>query len=375
MIYLDYSATTPVNKEVLDCFYDASLKYIGNPNSSHKLGKIALDAINESTTKIKKMLNLSEDMEIIYTSGASEANNLAIKGVAFKNKRKKHIITTLLEHSSVIGPIGYLQSNGFEIDFLKLNEYGQIDIDYLKSIIREDTILVSISSVNSEVGIREQVNEIGKLLKEYNDIVYHVDFTQSIGKEELDFEYVDMFSFSAQKFYGLKGVGALVKKKNIKLEPIIHGGKSTTIYRSGTPAIALILSLEKALELSLKDIKEKYDYVKTLKELLLDYFKNLDYVVINSNEYSIPHIVNISLKNIDSNIFLDKLEQQEIYISSQSACSIKDTPSRIILALTNNQELARSSLRISLSHLTTNEDLETFIKSFQKIYSEITKEV
>lgn len=370
MIYLDYSATTPTSKEVLDSFNESSLKYIGNPNTNHKLGKQAKNKIDNVTLNIMHMLSLGDDYEIVYTSGASESNNLAIKGIMQKNKNK-HIITTLLEHSSVIGPVSYLQANGYEVDFLKLDHNGKIDIEYFKSILTKKTALVSISSVNSELGIKEDIQIISEILKEYENCMLHVDVTQSIGKHNIDLTHVDMASFSAQKFYGIKGIGALIKKKVIKLEPLIHGGKSTTIYRSGTPALPLIASLETAIKFALKDINLKYDYVLKLNEDLKEYFKQFNNVYINSNKYCIPHILNISIKKPNIDLFLKKLNDSEIYVSTQSACSMKDTPSRIIMTLTKDHDLAKSSIRISLSHLTTKDELEIFKTKFQEIYKEL----
>ena len=357
MIYLDYSATTPTDKDVLDIFYKSSLEYIGNPNSSHKLGKMGYEKISLATNNIINMLNLDDSFDLIYTSGASEANNLAIKGLAEKSKTK-HIITTLLEHSSVIGPISYLQKEGYEIDFLKLDDNGQIDLDYLKSILKEDTFLVSISSVNSEVGIKEKLKEISEIVKKFPNCKLHVDVTQSIGKHQIDLNYVDMASFSAQKFYGIKGIGGLIKKKDIKLEPMIHGGKSTTIYRSGTPALPLILSLEKALEKTLSKIDENFNYVLNINKELKEFLNKYDKVHINSNDRCIPHILNVSIKDLNSKQILEHFDKNDIYISTQTACSIDDTPSRIVMALTKSHDLARSSFRISLSHLTTKEEIE-----------------
>ena len=243
LIYLDYSATTPVDSEVIRTFSKACEDYWANPNSLHKEGVKANSLINAATEQIASILGVNSS-EIIYTSGASEANNMAIKGICFKYKnRGKHIITTTLEHSSVLEVFKYLENEGFEVSYAKLDENGVVDIDELKKIIRDDTILVSICSVNSEVGVRQPVEEIGLLLKDYPKLYFHCDVTQSIGKEKVDFTNIDLASFSGQKFYGMKGVGCLIKKESIILESLIHGGKSTTVFRSGTPATALIVSL------------------------------------------------------------------------------------------------------------------------------------
>ena len=366
MVYLDYSATTPVNKEVLESFSKACLEYIGNPNSLHKLGTEANSLIEKATIQIADLLKVKPS-EIIYTSGSSESNNLAIKGVAFKHSnRGKHIITTSLEHSSVTAPINYLASIGYDIDIVKLDENGRVDIDNLKSLMRDDTILVSIISVNSETGIVQPIDEIKKIVKEYPKCYLHVDMTQSVGKTKVDLSDIDLVSFSSHKFYGMKGIGVLVKKENVDILPLIHGGKSTTIYRSGTPCLPLIVSLAKALRLILENLDEKYKKVLELNNYLKENIKDLDNVYINSNDYSIPHILNISCIGIKPETMLHALEEDEIYISTQSACSSNNSVSKAVLSVTHDEKRASSSIRVSLSYLTTKEEIDLFIKSFKK---------
>lgn len=371
MIYLDYSATTPVNKDVLDSFNKACLNYPGNPNSLHKLGVDAKKLIDDATKQIANLLNVKEK-EIIYTSGSSEANNTAIKGVALKyQNRGKHIITTSLEHSSVIGPLNFLEQNGFDVDFVPLKENGTVDLDSLKSLIREDTILVSVCSVNSEVGIINPILEIGEILKEYPKCLFHVDMTQSIGKINIPLDNIDLVSFSGHKIYGLKGIGVLIKKENVNIEPLIHGGKSTTSFRSGTPAGPLIVSISKALRLAFENIDDKYNYVKKLNQRLKDDLKQYKDVYINSNDNCLPHVLNISVIGIKPETFQHALEQDEIYISTQTACSKIGKPSLAVLSVTNDELRASSSLRISLSHLTKDNEIEQFLKSFSKCYNHL----
>ena len=372
MIYLDYSATTPVNEEVLDSFCKCSKEYIGNPNSLHSLGIKSKEIIDASTKQIKELLNL-ENVDIIYTSGSSESNNLAIKGICSKyQNRGKHIITTPLEHSSIYGPINYLVDNGFEVSFVKLDDNGMVDINNLKELIREDTILVSINAVNSEIGLLQPIEEIGELLSLYPKIFFHADLTQAIGKVNIDTKNIDLFSFTAHKFYGLKGIGCLVKKDKIVIEPLIHGGKSTTIYRSGTPVPALIVSLAKALRLALDSLEKKYNKIlesnNYLKEKLLTY----DKVRINSNDKCIPHILNLSILGVKPEVMLHALESDDIFISTQSACSLTNTSSKAVLSVTNDIDRAQSSIRISISSLTTKKELDTFLKSFDKCYNKLT---
>lgn len=365
MIYLDYSATTPVNDEVLDTFYKVSKNFVGNPNSLHKLGVEAKELIDASTRQIEDILKL-HDKEVIYTSGASEANNTAIMGVVKKYpNRGHHIITTRLEHSSIIAPISALQNEGYEVSFVDLDENGLVTIENLKKLIRDDTVLVSIGCVNSELGIIQDIDRLGKFLKDYPKLIFHSDITQAIGKIKLNLDNVDLASFSAQKFYGLKGVGCLIKNKNIKIEPLIYGGKSTTVYRSGTPAVALIASLAKALRLVYEDFDNRYNYVKSLNSYLREELSKIDGVHINSSLESSPYILNISIKNIKSEVMLHALESEDIYISTQTACS-KGGSSIGVFEITKNEDYALHSLRISLSYLTTKEELNVFLKVFKE---------
>ena len=279
MVYLDYSATTPVNSEVIDTYSKVCRDYIGNPNSLHKLGVDSKRLIDASTKQIADILGVKEN-EVIYTSGASEANNMAIKGICLKYKnRGMHIITTELEHSSIIAPINYLTTLGFDVDFVKLDSNGLVDLDDLEKLVRKDTVLVSICSVNSEIGIRQDIKKIYETVKKKNPLCFvHSDVTQSIGKEVFDFNYVDLASMSCQKFYGMKGIGALIKKDKLIIEPLIHGGKSTTVFRSGTPATPLIASFAKALRLMYEDFNSKQKKVLEIHDYLLNKLKKLIYL-------------------------------------------------------------------------------------------------
>ena len=369
MIYLDYSATTPVNEEVIETYGKVCREFIGNPNSLHKLGIEAKKLIDASTDQIAKILGVKSS-EIIYTSGASEANNLAIKGVCSKySNRGKHIITTELEHSSIIAPLNYLQNNGYDVDFVKLDDNGQVDLDDLKRLLRDDTILVSIASVNSEIGVHQDLKAISEIVRTNSKTIFHSDVTQSIGKEKIDLSLVDLASMSCQKFYGMKGVGALIKRENLIIEPLIHGGKSTTVFRSGTPATPLIASFAKALRLMYEDFDEKLAKVKEIHDYLLDKLVDVD-VFVNSNNYCLPNMVNISLKNIKSEVMLHALEEHEIYVSTQTACS-SGNYSRAVYAITKDKDKASRSMRISLSYLTTKEEIDEFIDVFKECISKL----
>lgn len=371
MIYLDYSATTPVNEEVLKVFNKVCLEYPGNSNSLHSLGIKSKELEDYATEKIAKLLKVKPS-EIIYTSGSSESNNTAIKGVCNKYKnRGNHIITTNLEHSSVIAPLNYLTKEGFIVDYVKIKDNGLVDIENLKELLTDETILVSISIVDSEIGLRQNINEIGKLLKEYPKCIFHVDCTQGIGKINIDFTNIDLASISAHKFYGLKGIGLLIKKENIVIEPLIHGGKSTTIYRSGTPPLPLIVSLMKALELIIPNIDKNYEYITKLNNIIKDKLSTYELVYINSTENSIPHILNFSLLKIKPETFIHALEEYNIFISTKSACSKSNTISSSVYALTKNEELSYQTLRISLSYLTTLEEVNKFLEVFDICYKRL----
>lgn len=369
MVYLDYSATTPVNEEVIDTYSRVCREFIGNPNSMHILGVKAKELIDASTNQVASILGIKSS-EIIYTSGASESNNTAIKGVCFKYaNRGKHIITTELEHSSIVAPLNYLTSLGYEVDFVKLDENGLVDIEDLDRLMRDDTVLVTISSVNSEVGVKQDLKAISKVVRKNPKTIFHSDVTQSIGKDKIDFSLLDLASMSGQKFFGMKGVGVLYKREGLIIEPLIHGGKSTTVFRSGTPATPLIASFAKALRLVYDNYEEKYKHVVEVHDYLINKLKDLD-IYINSNSYCVPHVVNISLKNIKSEVMQHALEEYEIYVSTQTACSTGNY-SKAVYAVVHDKEKASRSLRISISYLTTKEEIDEFIDAFKKCLSKL----
>jgi cysteine desulfurase len=365
MIYLDYAANSPVADEVMDAYFKASKKYIGNPNSKHTLGHISSNAIDDSTKHIKELLNL-DNYKVIYTSGATESNNLAIKGICEKYN-KGHIIISPLEHSSIIAPVNKLQSQGFDVDIVNLNEEGQIDLNNLKQLLNENTILVTIAAVDSEVGIVQPISKIASIIKEYPNCVFHTDASQAIGKVDIDFSNVDMLTLAPHKFNGFNGFGCLIVKDEIKLIPQINGGASTTIYRSGTPDVASIIALEKALELTLINKQNNDIYLERLNKYIIKKLSTIKNVVINSNQHSINSTINFSVLSKSSQEIVEKLNEKEIYVSSKSACSKNDSPSKVIMALTKDKDKAISSIRISISPKTTYEEIDKFIEELKNI--------
>lgn len=370
MIYFDNSATTMVDDRVLETFNKVCKNYPGNSNSLHSLGIKSKELEDYATERISNILKVKRG-EIIYTSGASESNNTVLKGVASKYKnRGNHIITTPLEHSSVLETCKYLESKGFIIDYVKIKENGLIDIEDLEKLISDNTILVSIAYVDSELGIKQDIDTISKIVKKYPKCYLHIDATQAIGKIKVDFTSIDFLSMSGHKIFGIKGIGLLVKKENIAIDNLIHGGKSTTIYRSGTPALPLICSLMKSLELIIPSIDNNYKNVTTLSNKLKNNLKEYDKVHINSTENSIPYIINFSIIGIKPETFIHAMEEEEIYISTRSACSTSDI-SLAVDSLYHNKEISKSSIRISLSYKNTLEEVEVFIEKFNKIYNKL----
>lgn len=361
MIYLDYSATTVVNDEVLDTYNKVSKRYIGNPNSLHRLGLEAKKIIDESTNQVKNILKTDKD--VIYTSGATESNNLAIFGVVNKYRnRGKHIITTHLEHSSINEPLKKLEKDGYKISYVSLNSDGSVDLNNLDELLDDDTVLVTIATVNSEIGIIQDLDEISKVVRKYPKVIFHTDATQVIGKKNISFDSVDLVSMSSQKFYGMKGVGCLLKNKSILLEPIIYGGKSTTEFRSGTPATPLIVSFAKALRLAYIDLDKRYNYVLELSNYTKDRLSEIDGIILNSTEKSIPHIINFSIKNIKAETLLHALEEEDIFISTRTACNKSDDYSEAVFDVTKDKERSMHSLRVSISYLTTKEEINKFLE-------------
>lgn len=373
MIYLDYAANTPVSEEALRTFCEVSQQYVSNPNSPHPAGLAAKARLDEATQQIAELLHVKEN-EIIYTSGASESNNLAIKGIARQyQKHGKHIITTYLEHSSVNGAMGYLQSQGYEVDYVDITPSGLVDLEHLKELLREDTVLVSVCYVDSEVGICQQIEQIAAVLTGYPHCFFHVDATQAAGKIPLTLEHVDLVTLAPHKFYGLNGCGLLIKKENVLLEPLIHGGISTTAFRSGTPAVGLIASTATALSAAMEAMQERYKYVSGLNQELRQALRRYPKVKVNSTEQSVPFILNLSITGAKSEVFQEELAERGIYLSTKSACCAPNTVSRPVYALTKDRKAALSTLRVSLSHLTSHEDIGEFLNCFGDCYTKFVK--
>lgn len=371
MIYLDYSANTPVDPRVLEVYCRTEQNFIGNPNSTHCAGQAARQEMDRVTGLIAAQLGVLPE-EIIYTSGATEANNLALKGTARHVGR--HIISTPLEHSSVGATLTALQQQGYEIDLLNIGRDGRIDLEQLEELLRKDTVLVSICGVDSELGTVQPVREIAALVHRYPNCRLHVDATQAVGKTALWLDCVDTMSFTAHKFYGPNGIGVLYKRKGLVIEPQMNGGASTTIYRSGTPTLGLAAALQAALALALDEQPQRCARVQALHDTLCAELQKRPGVRINSPAGAVPHIVNVSVAGIKAGVLQQELSGQGVCVSVKSACSTDGTPSKAVFAVSRDRKNALSSWRISLSHLTTEEELNGFLAAFDRCMKDLQKE-
>ncbi|MFV0352170.1 MAG: cysteine desulfurase family protein [Oscillospiraceae bacterium] len=372
MIYLDYAANTPTDEAVLQTFCEVNRQYFGNANSYHAAGRAAAKKMEEITQNIAALLGVLPQ-EIIYTSGASESNNLAIKGAVRANRHTgKHILTTSLEHSSVSACFTALQQQGYEIEMLDLLPNGRVDLDCLEELLRPDTVLVSVCALDGELGTVQPIAKIAQMIKQNSSACLHTDATQAIGKIMPDFLAADCISLAPHKFYGLNGCGLLIKKEKTILEPLIHGGVSTTLYRSGTPAVALAASVEKALALALANQEKRTKQIEEMNATLRGFFEQKPYAHINSPKAAVSHVLNLSIDGVKGDDVQRVLDKHGVCVSVKSACSVQGTPSRAVYAVTGNRQRALSSFRISLGHLTTPAELEEFMKIWEICYGELT---
>lgn len=372
MIYLDYSSTTPVDLDVFDTLSKVTKNYIGNPNSMHKLGKESKELLDSATGQIADIFGVNSN-ELIYTGSSTEANNMALIGASLANHKKgKHIIVSKLEHASIYGICDYLKSIGFEISYVNNDSEGLIDFEDLRKKVREDTILVSISAVNSEVGIRQPLKMIRQIIKKENmSTIFHSDMTQAVGKVGVNMHDVDLASISSQKIFGPKGIALLYKSSMVKLTPLLYGGAKDSLS-IGTPALPLIASFSKAIRLSQENLEKKERFVNLLNEKIVARLSKYPNILINKTNYTIPYILNISVMDVMPEVMINALEKYEIYINSNTACSSGEI-SNAVLALYNDIPRAKHTLRISLSHVTTTEEVNKFLDVFCEVYDNLSK--
>ena len=371
MVYLDYSATTPVDERVLDSYLKVTRDYIGNANSIHFLGSMSKELLVQATNQISNILNC-HPKEIVFTSGASESNTTAIKGVAIKYaNRGRHIITSKLEHKSVLEVMGYLSSIGFEVDFVNLQDNGQVDLKHLEELIRDDTILISICHVNSETGFKQPLKTIRQVINKKNpNVIFHSDLTQALGKTRFYLSDLDLASFSSHKIYAPKGVGILYKKRDLNIDTLIYGTTENCPFRGGTPALPLIVSFSKAMRLANDKLESNIKKCQKLKEELLKGLSKYP-IQINSNDLCVPQIVNFSLMEIKSETFVHAMEKHEIYVSTTTACSSKEESTVLKELAKGDRRISTTSIRVSISHLTTMEEIHEFLEAFDQVWNEL----
>ncbi|MET3697263.1 cysteine desulfurase [Bacillus oleivorans] len=374
MIYLDNSATTKPFDEVIQSFTTVATKYYGNPSSLHGLGAEAEKLMTHAREQIAQLLRV-KPKEIVFTSGGTESNNLAIKGTALAlQSRGKHIITSSVEHASVKQAYMQLEELGFEVTYLPVTKDGRVQIDDLKKALKKDTILVSLIHVQNEVGTIQPIEEAGRLLKQYPKIQFHVDHVQAVGKVPLPLDKwnVDLCTFSAHKFNGLKGTGFLFVREGKVLWPLLSGGSQEGTLRSGTENVAGFVAMAKALRLTLQ--KDTTPLIQ-LKEYLMDELEKLDQVVLHTpKEQSAPHILNISFAGLKGEVLVHALEKHDIFVSTTSACSSKkQAHSETLEAMGVPEHVANGALRISLSWHNTLEEGKVFIQAIKQSIEMLNK--
>ena len=372
MVYLDYAAATPVLPEVLDSYNKVTEDYFANPDSLHAFGVKSKELLESATKQVAELLGIGED-EFIYTSGSSEANNMALIGIAKSYKRYgNRICISKLEHPSMFGICKYLEKQGFIIDYINVTEEGVIDFDDLREKVTKDTILVSVSAVNSETGVRQPLKTIRQVIhKENENVILHSDMSQAIGKVNIRLNDVDIATLGGTKIYGPAGIGILYKNKNLVLSPIMFGPKENEL-KPGTIPLPLVVAFSKALRLALKDMDKKEQEIVKHRERVIEHLSKYPNVLINTSKYCIPHILNISLMNIKPETFIHALEQDEVYVSSNTACS-SGKPSTSVEAMYHDERRSKTTIRISFSHLTLPSEITEFLQSFDKHYEELSK--
>lgn len=377
MIYFDNAATTSPDPAVLATYQEVAAKVMGNPSSLHRLGTEATRLLEASRQQIARLLGKSGE-EIVFTSGGTESDNWVIKGLAFEKARYgRHILVSAIEHPAVKESAKWLLSQGFEVDLIPVDAAGFVDIKALQSLLRPDTILVSVMAVNNEIGSIQPIKAIGDLLSDWPTVAFHVDAVQALGKIEVaDFlpERVDFASFSSHKFHGVRGVGFLYKKKGKKLAPLLTGGGQEGNQRSTTENVAGIAATAKALRLA-TERQSAFEQVALLRNQLLASLSAFDGVEIFSGQEDFaPHILTFGLKGLRGEVLVHAFEERDIFISTTSACSSKaGKPAGTLIAMGIPQAVAETAVRVSLDYQTTAAEITQFLAVFEDIYQQTRK--
>ena len=375
LIYMDNSATTPVKKEVLDEVLPYFSEMYGNPSSVYSLGSRSKVAVEDAREKVAKAIG-ANSKEIFFTAGGSEADNWALKGIAYRNRDKgNHIITTKIEHHGILHTCDYLEKQGFKVTYLDVDEYGVVDIDQLRDSITDKTILISIMFANNEIGTIQPIKEIGEIAKE-KGIYFHTDAVQAIGHIDIDVEElnIDLLSMSAHKFYGPKGVGALYIRRGVKIDSLVSGGAQERNRRAGTENVPGIVGMGKAIELAYENLEENNEKLIKLRNRLIEkIFENIDHVRLNGHPTKrLPGNVNICFEFIEGESLLLSLDMEGIAASSGSACTSGTLdPSHVLLAIGLPHEIAHGSLRLSLGDFNTEDEVDYVVEKLVEIVARL----
>lgn len=373
MIYFDSAASTLPRKEVLDCFASSATELFGNPSSNHEFGRAGERALTEGRKKLLEAFHLGKTHQALFCSGATEANNLALLGVAlqYRNRGKK-ILVSAVEHPSVLEPASFLEKEfGFEVVRLPVDEWGRVLPKTLEEAMDDKVILVSVMGVNNEVGCINDLKALASIAHRYPKCYFHSDLTQAIGKVDVPYDCLDLFSYSGHKIHGIKGSGALVYKNSLRFVPLLHGGGQEFGFRSGTVSLPLCLSLVKATELSLKEEKQNREKARILFDALV---AGLDasFIRLNSSSEGSPYVCDFSLTKHKASVIVEALSSAGIYVSSASACSSKtDKTPKVLLAMGKSMDDAGNAIRVSFDESNTLTEVETFLDTLNRLFLEV----
>ncbi|SUL95306.1 MULTISPECIES: cysteine desulfurase family protein [Staphylococcus] len=374
MIYLDNAATTKADESVVDSFVKVNQTLYFNPNSPHQAGLQAEKLLVQAKEEISRTLDLVHQYEIIFTSGATESNNMALKGIAYRKKETANeIITSVLEHPSVLEVMRYLEEKqGFKLKYINVKEDGTIDIDHLKSLMSDKVGLVTCMYVNNVMGQIQPIQDIADILKDYPRAHFHVDGVQALGKIPMNFNGIDSLSLSGHKFNGLKGQGLLLIKNIQNIEPVIHGGGQEYGLRSGTVNLPMAISMVKAIKQAVQGTEETNRKLKLFNQAIVTFLKDFKGVYINSPENGAPHIINIGFPGVKGEVLVNAFSKHGVMVSTTSACSSKRGKlNEVLLAMGLSDSRIEGSIRISLGAQTSEADIQAFKDIFKMVYEEV----
>ncbi|HCN60176.1 MULTISPECIES: cysteine desulfurase family protein [Mammaliicoccus] len=373
MIYLDNAATTKPNEDVIQSYIQMNTQYFFNPNSPHTAGVKIAHLIDKARDNIKQYLNLNDKFDIIFTSGATESNNIALQGMAQAKKRfGKTILTTKIEHPSVLETMRALEEQGFNLQYINTLENGKLDITSLKKLLNDDVVLVTCMHVNNIMGQIQPIEEISNILKDYPKVHFHVDGVQGFGKVNLNINLVDSYSLSAHKFHGLKGSGILAFKQAKTIQPIIFGGGQEYGIRSGTVNAPVNIALTKAMRQMNAQMDSNIKLLTEKGKEIRQFIDQYEGVLINSPIDAAPYILNVSFPGVKGEVLVNAFSKYEIYLSTTSACSSKKSShNETLKAMGLSNIIIEGSIRISIAPDLTNEQIEAFKDAFDKVYNEV----